>query len=76
MRAIKSKYALALNLSIVENEKRIIKCAVEQAIDIIKELEIGVRLQNPFNNKEIFLNAYNLWEIEALDLEELVEQLI
>ena len=37
MRAIKSKYALALNLSIVENEKRIIKCAVEQAIDIIKE---------------------------------------
>lgn len=76
MRAIKYKYALALNLSIVENEKSIIKCAVEQAIDIIKELEIGVRLQNPFNNKEIFLNAYNLWEIEALDLEELVEQLI
>lgn len=73
MRAIKYKYALALNLSIVENEEGMINRAIEQAIDIAKELKIGVRLQNPFNNKEILIAPYELWKI---DLEELVEQLV
>lgn len=73
MRAIKYKYALALNLSITENGKSMINRAIEQAIDIVKELEIGVRLQNPFNNKEILIDPYNLSEI---DFEELVEHLI
>ena len=74
MRAIEYKYALALNLSIVANEKSMIKCAVEQAINIIKKLEIGVRLQNPFNNKEILIR--DSWEIDEINIEELVEQLI
>lgn len=50
-----------------------IKCAVEQAIDIVKELEIGVRLQNPFNNKEVLIEPY---ELRETNIEELVEQLV
>lgn len=56
MRAIKYKYALALNLSIVENEENMIKCAVEQAQEISEQLDIQVNLHNPFNNKSCLID--------------------
>lgn len=48
MRAIKFKYAIALNLSVVDNE---IWSAIEQAKEVSKELDIPVCLTNPLNGK-------------------------
>lgn len=56
MRAIKYKYALALNLSIVENEELMIKEAIEQAQEISEQLDIQVNLHNPFNNKSCLID--------------------
>lgn len=64
MRAIKYKYALALNLSIVENEKSMIKEAIEQAKNISDEFEMEVCLTNPFNGKfAIFFSNTDTEEI-------------
>ena len=57
MRAIKYKYALALNLSIVENEESMIKDAIDQAKNISKELWIQINLYNPFNRKSCLLDS-------------------
>lgn len=57
MRAIKYKYALALNLSIVENEERMIKDAIEQAKNISEELLIQINLYNPFNKKSCLIDS-------------------
>lgn len=59
MRAIKYKYALALNLSIVENEESMIKEAIEQAKNISEELNIQINLYNPFNNKSCLIDTYS-----------------
>lgn len=56
MKAVKYKYALALNLSIVENEECMIKRAVEQAQEISEQLDIKVNLHNPFNNKSYLID--------------------
>ena len=48
MRAIKYKYAIALNLSVVDNE---VWDAIEQAKEVSKELDIQVCLTNPLNGK-------------------------
>lgn len=58
MRAIKYKYALALNLSIVENEECMIKRAIEQAQEISEQLDINVNLHNPFNKKSCLIDQY------------------
>ena len=57
MRVIKDKYALALNLSIVENEERMIKHAIEQAKNISEELDIQINLYNPFNKKSCLIDS-------------------
>lgn len=57
MRAIKYKYALALNLSIVENEESMIKDAIEQAKNISEELLIQINLYNPFNKKSCLIDS-------------------
>lgn len=57
MRAIKYKYALALNLSIVENEEFMIKEAIDQAKNISEELQIKINLYNPFNNKSCLIDS-------------------
>lgn len=59
MRAIKYKYALALNLSIVENEEYMIKDAIEQAKNISEELNIQINLYNPFNKKSCLIDSYS-----------------
>ena len=59
MRAIKNKYALALNLSIVENEEYMIKDAIEQAKNISEELNIQINLYNPFNKKSCLIDLYS-----------------
>ena len=59
MRAIKYKYALALNLSIVENEECMIKEAIEQAQEISEQLNIQVNLHNPFNNKSCLIDCWS-----------------
>jgi hypothetical protein len=59
MRAIKYKYALALNLSIVENEESMIKEAIEQAKNISEELVIQINLYNPFNKKSCLIDSYS-----------------
>ena len=58
MRAIKYKYALALNLSIVENEEFMIKDAIEQAKNISEELGIQINLYNPFNKKSCLIDSF------------------
>lgn len=58
MRAIKYKYALALNLSIVENEDCMIKEAIDEAINISEELNIQINLYNPFNKKSCLIDQY------------------
>lgn len=58
MRAIKYKYALALNLSIVNNEKVMIKDAIEQAKNISEELGIQINLYNPFNKKSCLIDSF------------------
>lgn len=58
MRAIKYKYALALNLSIVENEEFMIKDAIEQAKNISEELGIQINLYNPFNKKRCLIDSF------------------
>lgn len=57
MRAIKYKYALALNLSIVENEEYMIKDAIEQAKNISEELLIQINLYNPFSKKSCLIDS-------------------
>ena len=57
MRAIKYKYALALNLSIVENDKFMIKDAIKQAKNISEELCIQINLYNPFNKKSCLIDS-------------------
>lgn len=57
MRAIKYKYAVALNLSIVENEESMIKDAIEQAKNISEELFIQIHLYNPFNKKSCLIDS-------------------
>ena len=57
MRAIKYKYALALNLSIVENEEYMIKEAIDQAKNISEELLIQINLYNPFNKKSCLIDS-------------------
>lgn len=64
MRAIEYKYAVALNLSIVNNEESYIYDAIEQALTIAYELDIQVCLTNPFNGKFVI---FNYWE-DAKDL--------
>lgn len=59
MRAIKYKYALALNLSIVENEEPMIKDAIEQAKNISEELQIQINLYNPFNKKSCLIDSFS-----------------
>lgn len=59
MRAIKYKYALALNLSIVETEEYMIKDAIEQAKNISEELNIQINLYNPFNKKNCLIDSYS-----------------
>lgn len=71
MRAIKYKYALALNLSIVDNEEGMIYRAIEQARNISEELDIKVCLTNPYTNKFIILTNW-----EGLEDEEYYKQLI
>lgn len=71
MRAIKHKHALALNLSIVENEEDMIKEAIEQARNISEELDIDVCLTNPYTNKFIILTYW-----EGIEDEEYYKQLI
>ena len=51
MRAIKYKYAVALNLSIIDTNDSYIYDAIEQAKNIADEFEIQVCLTNPFNGK-------------------------
>lgn len=51
MRAVKYKYAIALNLSITDNEDSYIRDAIEQAKAVSEELEIQVCLTNPFSGK-------------------------
>ena len=57
MRAIKYKYALALNLSIVEDEEFMIKDAIKQALNISNELSIQINLYNPFNRKSCLIDS-------------------
>ena len=56
MRAIKCKYALTLEMSI--SDKDMIKDAVEQAIEVSKELSIRIHLVNPFTKKDCYINMY------------------
>lgn len=56
MRAIKYKYALALNLSIVDNEEGMLNRAIEQAQEISEQLDIQVNLHNPFNKKTCLID--------------------
>lgn len=58
MRAIKYKYAVALNLSVVENTDGCIYSAVEQSKDIAEGLDIQVCLTNPFNGKSATFFGY------------------
>lgn len=68
MRAIKYKYALALNLSIVENEEGMINRAIEQAQEISEQLDIQVNLHNPFNNKSCLID-------NTIDFDDIFEHL-
>ena len=58
MRAVKYKYALALNLSIVENEESMIKEAIDEAKNISEELSIQINLYNPFNKKSCLIDSF------------------
>ena len=55
MRAIKFKYAIALNLTVVDNE---IWGAIEQAKEVSKELNIPVCLTNPRNGKYHIIQSW------------------
>jgi hypothetical protein len=56
MRAIKYKYALNLEMSISDED--MVHDAVEQAIEISKELGIRIHLVNPFTKKDCYINMY------------------
>jgi hypothetical protein len=64
MRAIKYKYAIALNLSITNNRDGHIYDAIEQAKNISDEFEMQVCLTNPFNGK--FAIFYSNTDTEEL----------
>lgn len=57
MRTIKYKYALALNLSIVDNDEFMIRDAIEQAKNISEELSIQINLYNPYNKKSCLIDS-------------------
>ena len=52
MRAIKYKYALCLNITVYDG---MVEDAVDQAIEMSKELDIAVLLKNPSNGKEVLI---------------------
>jgi hypothetical protein len=56
MRAIKYKYALTLEMSI--SDKDMVKDAIEQAIEVSKELDIRIHLINPFTKKDCYIDRY------------------
>jgi hypothetical protein len=56
MRAIKYKYALNLEMSISDED--MVHDAVEQAIEISKELGIRIHLVNPFTKKDCYIHRY------------------
>jgi hypothetical protein len=56
MRAIKYKYALTLEMSV--SDKDMVRDAVEQAIEVSKELDIRIHLVNPFTKKDCYINMY------------------
>ena len=56
MRAIKYKYALTLEMSV--SDKDMVRDAVEQAIEVSKELDIRIHLTNPFTQKDCYINMY------------------
>jgi hypothetical protein len=56
MRAIKYKYALTLEMSI--SDKDMVRDAIEQAIEISKELDIRIHLTNPFTQKDCYIDKY------------------
>ena len=56
MRAIKYKYALTLEMSI--SDKDMVRDAIEQAIEMSKELDIRIHLTNPFTQKDCYINMY------------------
>lgn len=64
MRAIKYKYAVALNLSITDTDDGYIYDAIEQAKNISDEFEMQVCLTNPFNGK--FAIFYSNTDTEEL----------
>lgn len=66
MRAIKYKYAIALNLSIADDCP--ITEAIEQAKDVSNELGIQVCLINSFNGKSTIFYGYK-------DTEEILQEL-
>lgn len=59
MRSINYKYALALNLSIIEDDESTIYHAIDQARNISRELDIQIRLLNSFNKKEMLIDEYS-----------------
>ena len=67
MRAIKYKYAIALNLSIADDCS--ILESIEQAKDVSNELGIQVCLTNSFNGKSTTFYGYK-------DTEEILQDLI
>ena len=52
MRAIKYKYALCLNMTVCDG---MVEEAVDEAIEISKELDIAILLKNPSNGKEVLI---------------------
>ena len=68
MRAIKYKYALALNLSITDTNDSYIYDAIKQAKNIADEFEMQVCLTNPFNGKFAIFHS-------NVDTEELFQKL-
>jgi hypothetical protein len=56
MRAIKYKYALTLEMSI--SDKDMVRDAIEQAIEVSKELDIRIHLTNPFTQKDCYIDRY------------------
>jgi len=68
MRAVKYKYAVAINLSIVDDSDSYIRDAIEQAKNISDELDMQVCLTNPFNGKFAIFYSHS-------DSEELFDKL-
>lgn len=67
MRAIQYKYALALEMSVTEED--LVHCSCEQAMEISKELNIRIHLTNPFTQKDCYIYGYEE------DIEDLIAKL-